>query len=99
MVVKNKEGVSLFFIIFVFMNAIITKIRNHEGLSQEWTKFVEQNLYSNTFSIMEDFIMNNPIMPITWEFLHKHGTKEGRNEMMLYAVDLIIEKYDESHSN
>lgn len=48
---------------------------------------------------MEDFIMDNPFLPITWEFLHKHGTKEGRNEMMLYAVDLIIEKYDESHSN
>jgi hypothetical protein len=81
------------------MNLVIEKIRAHEGLSVEWTKFVEQNLYSNTFSIIEDFVMNNTILPITWEFLHKHGTKEGRNEMMLYAVDLIIEKYDESHSN
>jgi hypothetical protein len=81
------------------MNLVIEKIRAHEGLSVEWTKFVEQNLYSNTFSIIEDFVMNNNILPITWEFLHKHGTKEGRNEMMLYAVDLIIEKYDESHSN
>ncbi len=81
------------------MNLVIEKIRAHEGLSVEWTKFVEQNLYSNTFSIIEDFVMNNNILPITWEFLHKHGTKEGRNEMMLYAVDLIIEKYDESRSN
>lgn len=81
------------------MNLVIEKIRAHEGLSGEWTKFVEQNLYSNTFSIIEDFVMNNNILPITWEFLHKKGTKEGRNEMMLYAIDLIIEKYDESRSN
>lgn len=81
------------------MNLVIEKIRTHEGLSREWTKFVEQNLYSKTFSIIEDFILTNSILPITWEFLHKKGTKEGRDEMMLYAVDMIIEKYNESHSN
>lgn len=81
------------------MNPVLEKIKAHQGLSVEWSKFVEQNLYSNTFSIIEDFVMNNNILPITWEFLHKRGTKEGRDEMMLYAVDLLIEKYDESHSN
>ena len=90
---------SLFFVIFAFMNLVIEKIRAHEGLSGEWSKFVEQNLFTNTFSIIEDFVMQNNILPITWEFLHKKGTKEGRDEMMLYAVDMIIEKYNESHSN
>lgn len=81
------------------MNKFIEKIKSSELLFEEWSKYVEVHLYDNTFSLLEDFLMNNSIQNTTWEFIHKHGTKEGRDEMLLYCIEILIEKCNETHGS